>query len=135
MAKNMEKSQAGMKTIQLEMAMKQRQSMMAMQTAMARERVKYYSVLAGAAWIFLPIAIVKKKNPMLVAPLFIISLSWTFQYDMAYGNMSIRAQKEASKLIAEEPERFFLPSTSGFMTQKEYNELMGISADYKPKLK
>ena len=91
MAKNMEKSQAGMKAMQIEMAMKQRQSMMAMQTAMARERIKYYSVLFGAAWIFLPIVIVKKQKPALVAPLFIISLSWAFQYDMAYGNMTIRA--------------------------------------------
>lgn len=49
--------------------------------------------------------------------------------------MQVRAQKEATRMIKEEPERFFLPSNSGIISQAEYNLLMGLPADYTPKIK
>lgn len=38
-------------------------------------------------------------------------------------------------MIKEEPERFFLPSNSGLISQNEYNKLIGIPENYKPKIK
>ena len=38
-------------------------------------------------------------------------------------------------MIREEPERFFLPVNSGIMTQPEYNKIIGVPEDYKPKIK
>ena len=68
-------------------------------------------------------------------PLVPMGTVWCFQYDMLYGNMTVRAQKEAARLIQEEPERFFLPANSGIISQREYNKLIGVHEDYKPKIK
>ena len=38
-------------------------------------------------------------------------------------------------MIREEPERFFLPVNSGIITQHEYNKIIGVPEDYKPKIK
>jgi hypothetical protein len=48
-----------------------------------------------------------------------MSFSFAFQYDLFYGNMQIRAQKEAERLIREEPGRFFLPEGNGILTIRE----------------
>lgn len=37
-------------------------------------------------------------------------------------------------MIKEEPERFFLPENSGIIEQREYNKLMNLPEDYKPKI-
>ena len=87
----MEKQQTAMRAMQIEMAMKQRQAMMAMQNAIARERLKYYSVFAGTICSVLPIVAFKTHNPKLLGPLLPISLSWAYQYDMAYGTLIVRA--------------------------------------------
>ena len=53
---------------------------------------------------------------------------------MFYGNLMVRARKEAERMIREEPERFYLPEGSGIIEQKEYNKVLGIPANYKPRL-
>ncbi len=50
---------ANQRSMQIEMAMKQRQAQMAMQTAMARERLKYFSAFAGLLYVVLPIVAFK----------------------------------------------------------------------------
>ena len=60
------------------MAMKQRQAQMAMVTALARERLKYYSIFAGAVWIVMPLVAIKTGNPAAVSPMFITGLLWAF---------------------------------------------------------
>ena len=48
--------------------------------------------------------------------------------------MQLRAQVEAARVIKEEPERFFLPTKAGILEPHEYNKIIGIAEDYKPKL-
>ena len=86
------------------------------------------------AYTFLPIIAYKTKNPRAAIPLVPISFVIAFQYDMLYGNMNIRVQREAARLIKEEPERFFLPEGNGFVTHKEYKEFVGIPQAYKPRI-
>ena len=107
---------------------------MSMQLAIARERFWYYSVFVGTLAIVLPIGAIKTRNPKIMGPLFPMSVSWTYQYDLYYGNMQIRARKEAERMIREEPERFWLPENSGILDQKAYNKLMNVPEDYKPKI-
>ena len=92
--------------------------------AMAKERFWYYSVFVGTAYIFLPLGAFKTHNPAMLGPLFPMAVGWCYQYDMMYGTMQLRAQKEAARLIKEEPERFFLPEGSGIIEQAEYNVLI-----------
>ena len=51
---------------------------------------------------------------------------------MLYGNMNIRVQHEAARLIREEPERFFMPSGNGLVTDNEYKDIVGVPHAYKP---
>ena len=104
--------------------------------AIGKERFMYYSFFVGTAFTFLPLAAFLTKNPQMVIPLFPMSVAWSFQYDMYYGNLMIRARKEAARSIREEPERYFLPEGSRIIEQADYNEkILGIDRDYKPKLK
>ena len=116
------------------MAMKNRQVELATKMAMAKERLKYYSVFVGLVWLVVPIAAYHHHKPQMLAALVPVSISWAFQYDMAYGTMMFRAQKEASRTIKDEPERFFLPEGSGIVDQKGYNKIFGLPENYKPKL-
>ncbi len=40
--------------------------------------------------------------------------------------MMFRVQKEAERVIREEPERFFMPEGNLIMTQKEYLDTLNI---------
>ena len=65
--------------------------------------------------MFLPIGAIKKHNPALLGPLVPMGIAWLFQYDMFYGNLMLRARREAAKSIKEEPERYFLPEGTGIV--------------------
>ena len=105
---------------QKQLAMQQRQMMMASQVAMGRERLRYQCYFYCTLFTILPIAAFKTKNPKLLFPFVPISCIISFQYDMLYGNMNIRVQKEAARLIREEPERFYLPEGNGLLAEQEY---------------
>eukprot|EP00806_Schmidingerella_arcuata_P006395 Macronucleus_6823.p1 GENE.Macronucleus_6823~~Macronucleus_6823.p1 ORF type:complete len:147 (+),score=30.02 Macronucleus_6823:1-441(+) len=122
------------RAMQVEMAMKQRQAMLAMQREMALERFSYYCCLVGLAFSGLPVVAFLLRKPQMVIPLLPMSFTFMFQYDLLYGNMMVRAQKEAARSIREEPERFFLPEDNQILDQAKYNEIMGLPRDYKPKL-
>ena len=77
--------------------------------------MSYLTAFLGIYVCILPFAMHKTHNPALVGPLVPFSILWAFNYDLYYGNMQIRVQKEASRLIREEPERFFLPEGTGII--------------------
>ena len=54
---------------------------------------------------------------------------------MLYGNMHIRINHEASRLIREEPERFFMPEGNGMVTKQQYLDIVGLPYTYEPKIK
>ena len=58
---------------------------------MSRERLKYYSVFVGLVWLVAPLAAYHNKNPAALAICVPTGLGWAFQYDMAYGNLMVRA--------------------------------------------
>ena len=124
-----------MRETQIEMAMKQRQDQMSMQMAVGKERFFYYSIFVGLVWLALPMVAIKEKKPQLLAPVVVTGFGWCYQYDMFYGNLFRRAQKEAERLIKEEPERFFLPPGTGIVEQKQYNKIIGIPENYRPRIK
>ena len=123
-----------MKANQIDMAMKNRQSELAMQMASKKEGFKYYTIFVGTLFTVLPIAAFKTHNPKLLVPLVPMSFGWTFQFDMYYGNLLLRARKEASRMIKEEPERFFLPQGNGMIDQTSYNKIIGIPENYRPRI-
>ena len=71
---------------------------------------------------------------MLMGPLLPITFIVSFQYDRLYGNLQLRVQKEAARMIKEEPERFFMPEGNGIVTREEYHKIVGLPKDYKPKI-
>ena len=135
MQKNMHKQISAQKELMTEMNLKTRQAQLSVQWGMGRERMNYLTALIGFLAIIGPFAAHKHKNPVFVVPLFPLSIFWVYQYDMYYGNMQIRVQQEAARLIKEEPERFFLPYNSKVVDQKGYNKIIGIPENYNPKLK
>ena len=102
--------------------------------ASKKEGFKYYSIFVGTLFAVLPIAAFKTRNPKLLMPLFPMSFGWTFQFDMYYGTLLVRARKEASRMIKEEPERFFLPQNNGIIEQTSYNKIIGIPENYQPRI-
>ena len=106
--------------------------MMAMQLAVGKERFKYFSYFTGLAFAVLPVVAFKHHAPKMIVPLVPLSIIWCWQYDTFYGNLMIRAQREAARTINEEPERYFLPKNTGILDQAKYNGIIGIAADYKP---
>ena len=122
------------KATMIEMAMKQRQAQMAMMTAIGKEQLKYYSTFVALLYFVLPVVAYKHRAPVAIVPLVPLSILWCWQYDQVHGNLTIRAQREAARMFNEEPERFFLPTNSGIVDQAKYNSIVGISADYQPKI-
>uniref|UniRef100_A0A7S3CHX9 Uncharacterized protein n=1 Tax=Strombidium rassoulzadegani TaxID=1082188 RepID=A0A7S3CHX9_9SPIT len=120
--------------VQKEMAMKQRQLQMAAQVAMGRERFRYQLGFYSVLLTILPIGAFATKNPKMLFPMLPISFIIAFQYDMLYGNMHIRMQREIASLIQNEPERFFMPAGNGLVTHQEYLDIVKVPSDYKPQI-
>ena len=116
MSENMKKNMEAQMGFQKELILKQRQAQMAMQIAMARERLTYYSYFYGLAVPLLIVGAIKNKNPSLIGPIIPLTVAWLFQYDMAYGDMMDRARDTADNLITSNPYKFYLPEHSGIVT-------------------
>lgn len=69
---------------------------------------------------------IKKKDVRAIFPLVPLGFAYAFQYDLFYGNMMERAQKEADKLLIENPMKFALPEHSGIVSMEEYYKIIGI---------
>ena len=107
---------------------------MAMQTAVGKERFKYYCGFVGLCYTVCPIIAAKTRNIAPLIPLVPLTIMWLWQYDTFYGNLMIRAQREAALTMKEEPERFFLPQGTGIVDQAKYNQIIGQPENYKMKL-
>ena len=101
---------------------------------MGRERFRYQCYFFGILSCVLPMGAIHKKDPRLAFPLLPISFLCAFQYDMLYGNMHLRIQHEATRLIREEPERFYMPRGNGLVTHSEYKELAKVRPDHKERI-
>ena len=112
----MERTKPAMRNLQIEMAMKNRQMMIAEQMANGKERFKYFKIFMGLVATATTLGAIKTRDPKLLAPLFPLSVLCSFQHDMFNGNMQLRARQTAADLIKNEPERFFLPQGSGLVT-------------------
>lgn len=77
--------------------------------ALGRERFWYYKNFVYLSAFGLTAAAIHKKDPRVIFPLVPLLFAYAFQYDMLYGNMLERAQKDADKLIVDYPMKFILP--------------------------
>jgi hypothetical protein len=50
---------------------------------------------------------------------------------MFYGDKMYRVRKDAEKLIADNPDRFFLPENSLIMSDEDYKKALKISEKFK----
>ena len=88
-------------------------------TSFKKEQFHYYCAFFAFSIVAKPTMAYLIKQPAYCLILVPMSFSFAFQYDLFYGNMQIRAQKEAERLIREEPGRFFLPEGNGILTIRE----------------
>ena len=95
-------------------------------TSLKKEQFHYYCAFFAFSCVAKPIMAYLIKKPTYVLMLVPMTFSFVFQYDLFYGNMQVRAQKEAERLIREEPERFFLPEGNGILSNSEYKKIMGL---------
>ena len=54
---------------------------------MGRERFQYYTIFQAVLATFAILGAIKKHNPALLVPPCLMSIGWSYQYDMLYGNM------------------------------------------------
>uniref|UniRef100_A0AAZ3P0A9 Plasminogen receptor (KT) n=1 Tax=Oncorhynchus tshawytscha TaxID=74940 RepID=A0AAZ3P0A9_ONCTS len=84
---------------QILMQNQMRERQMAMQIAWSREFLKYYGTFFSLAALGLTIGAIKKKKPVLFAPVVPLSFVLAYQMDMAYGTLiyRMRANQKPSK--------------------------------------
>lgn len=92
MGDNMKKNMDTQMQFQKELIIRQRQTQLAMQVALGRERFKYFCAFYCTVVPLSIIGAIAKKNHMLFGPVIPLSFMLAFQYDMCYGNMMERAR-------------------------------------------
>uniref|UniRef100_A0A8C7JUQ3 Plasminogen receptor, C-terminal lysine transmembrane protein n=1 Tax=Oncorhynchus kisutch TaxID=8019 RepID=A0A8C7JUQ3_ONCKI len=75
---------------QILMQNQMRERQMAMQIAWSREFLKYYGTFFSLAALGLTIGAIKKKKPVLFAPVVPLSFVLAYQMDMGYGTLIYR---------------------------------------------
>lgn len=115
---NMKKNMEAQMQFQKELILKQRQLQMATQIALGRERLWYYQSFVIVAAFGLTALAIKKKDPRVMFPLVPFGFAYAFQYDLFYGDMMERAQKEAGKLLIDNPMKLVLPEHSGIVSME-----------------
>lgn len=114
--------------------LKQRQADQAFQTAMSKERFKYQTFLVAVAIPGIPIFAWLTNKPRMFFSFIPMSVNYSLQYDLYYGDMMVRGRHNAEKMIDEEPERFFMPINNGMMSQACYNTFVGLPENYRSKV-
>ncbi|KAM9516760.1 plasminogen receptor (KT) [Salvelinus alpinus] len=94
---------------QILMQNQMRERQMAMQIAWSREFLKYYGTFFSLAALGLTIGAIKKKKPVLFAPVVPLSFVLAYQMDMAYGTLIYRMRGEAESIMISEHDRLDLP--------------------------
>ena len=113
MEKNLENSLLKQRALQLKL----REIQLATQFAIGKDRFYFFSVFYFVAFLGLNTIALKTKKPQVIVPLVPLSFIWAYQFDMYYLNKMKRIQKEASRLLKDEPELFYIP---------EYNNLISL---------
>lgn len=88
----MKKNMEAQMQFQKELIIKQRQTQMAMQVALGRERFCYFQEFFCMVVPLCILGAYLKKEPKLLGPILPLSFAYAFQYDMFYGKMFERAQ-------------------------------------------
>ncbi|TNM91877.1 hypothetical protein fugu_018889 [Takifugu bimaculatus] len=83
--------------------MRERQA--AMQLAWSREFLKYFGTFFAVAAFGLTAGAMKRKRPILVAPLLPLGFILIYQVDAAYGTLMHRVRGEAESIMASERSR------------------------------
>ena len=113
MAKGMDDNRIKMMESQKLMMIRQRETMMAVEIAKAKDRFGFYCGFYGTVVTFGTLAALKLRNPApLIGPLIPTTWALAFQYDMIYGNKMERILAEADRLLMDQPELFRLPKAS-----------------------
>ncbi|CAG5104769.1 Oidioi.mRNA.OKI2018_I69.chr1.g1523.t1.cds [Oikopleura dioica] len=105
---------------QLKMQGAMREKQMCFQVAMARQRFWYYQLFASGVAFGCIAGALKTKNAKLVAPLWPIGIGYSFQHDMAYGNLMDRARLEAEEILLQKPDWLQMPG--GMPTVEELSK-------------
>merc|ERR1719397_546875 len=119
---------------QQEMAMKQREMMMAVQVARARESFWWlFSATCGIAVVG-TIGLIKTRKPFGLFPLYPLTFYNAWLYDMAYGfpntrPKALRIRDMAEQIIIEEnskgdDNRFLLPANNLLISRETYLDIM-----------
>ncbi|XP_076614952.1 plasminogen receptor (KT) [Chaetodon auriga] len=94
---------------QILMQNQMRERQMAMQVAWSREFLKYFGSFFTLATVGLTVSAVKRKKPVLLAPILPLSFILAFHMDSAYGTLIYRMRGEAESIMASEHDRLDLP--------------------------
>ncbi|XP_022617892.1 plasminogen receptor (KT) [Seriola dumerili] len=94
---------------QILMQNQMRERQMAMQIAWSREFLKYFGTFFSVATVGLTVGAVKRKKPVLLAPIIPLGFIFAYQMDSAYGTLIYRMRGEAESIMASEHDRLDLP--------------------------
>jgi len=122
-AQAMEGNNARMTDFQKSFACLNRQLNMADNFSRGKDRFLFFSLFAGIGIPASLAAFYHTKNPARLIPVFILGFSWSYQYDMFYGNKMVRVRKEVERLLKEEPEKFYPPENNLIWTKYQYTNL------------
>ena len=103
MSAAMADNQQKMLAAQREMALKQRETQLAMELARAKDRFHFYCGFYASIWVFGSLGAMKFKNPApLVGPLIPTTWAFAFQYDLVYGDKLVRINAEAERMLRDD---------------------------------
>ncbi|KAF3702134.1 Plasminogen receptor (KT) [Channa argus] len=94
---------------QILMQSQMRERQMAMQIAWSREVLKYFGTFFTLATVGLTVGALKRKKPVLLAPIVPFGFILAYQMDSAYGTLIYRMKGEAESIMASEQDRLDLP--------------------------
>ena len=123
MRATMEENQAKMMEMQRSMALKQRETQMALEIAKAKDRFQFYTGFYVTVMSVAFVGGIVRHNPLPFVAIGIpTTWAWYFQYDLLHGNKMDRIMAETNRLLLEEPHRFAPPKASLLLSDPEYYE-------------
>ncbi|XP_031711342.1 plasminogen receptor (KT) [Anarrhichthys ocellatus] len=94
---------------QILMQNQMRERQMAMQVAWSREFLNYFGAFYAVTTVGLTLGALKRKKPLLLAPVVPLSFILAYQMDSAYGTLIYRLRGEAESIMTSEHGRLDLP--------------------------
>ncbi|KAM7393017.1 hypothetical protein PAMA_007911 [Pampus argenteus] len=95
---------------QILMQNQMRERQIAMQIAWSREFLKYFGTFFIMTTVGLSAGAVKRKKPVLLAPVVPLIFIFAYQMDSAYGTLMYRMRGEAESIMMSEHDRLDLPN-------------------------